>query len=146
MSQSSSHSPAASQRGFTLLELLVVMVIIGLLAGYVAMAIIVVVGVSVAARLFVSPDDQLIGVGYLIANIAVSLAAALVGGYVAARLGEENRSLATGILAALVLAVGLAMERQTGQPGWYAVLIPVIGAAGVLLGGYAQDKVATGSN
>ena len=36
MSQSSSHSPAASQRGFTLLELLVVMVIIGLLAGYVA--------------------------------------------------------------------------------------------------------------
>lgn len=36
MSQSSSHSPVASQRGFTLLELLVVMVIIGLLAGYVA--------------------------------------------------------------------------------------------------------------
>jgi general secretion pathway protein G len=36
MSQSPSHPPVASQRGFTLLELLVVMVIIGLLAGYVA--------------------------------------------------------------------------------------------------------------
>jgi general secretion pathway protein G len=36
MSQSSPHPAGASQRGFTLLELLVVMVIIGLLAGYVA--------------------------------------------------------------------------------------------------------------
>ena len=36
MSQNQSNPPVASQRGFTLLELLVVMVIIGLLAGYVA--------------------------------------------------------------------------------------------------------------
>jgi general secretion pathway protein G len=36
MSQSSTDRRGASQRGFTLLELLVVMVIIGLLAGYVA--------------------------------------------------------------------------------------------------------------
>jgi len=36
MSQSPSHPPPGPQRGFTLLELLVVMVIIGLLAGYVA--------------------------------------------------------------------------------------------------------------
>jgi general secretion pathway protein G len=36
MSQNSSHPPVTTQRGFTLLELLVVMVIIGLLAGYVA--------------------------------------------------------------------------------------------------------------
>ena len=103
-------------------------------AGYGVMALIVIAGVMGAAWLLV-PASESPGSDYLAANIAISFFAALAGGYAARLVGKADRVVSVVLLAALVLVFGLLMEGGGGQPGWYGVALPMIGALGVLIGG-----------
>jgi peptidoglycan/LPS O-acetylase OafA/YrhL len=73
---------------------------------------------------------------YYASNIALSLVAALIGGWVTARVsGPPVRNSLVG-LAVLVLAMGLVSALMSGsdsQPAWYKLVIPLIGVAGVAL-------------
>jgi hypothetical protein len=73
---------------------------------------------------------------YYAANIALSLAAAIAGGWVTARLAGTARTGSLIALGVAVLVMGLVSARTTpsgAQPGWYKILIPVIGVAGVAI-------------
>jgi hypothetical protein len=88
------------------------------------------------------------------ATLAGSFAAAIAGGWICAALARERKPVLA--LAGLVLVLGVAgavsnaakpepgprtgeitmtdAASKARQPDWYAMVIPVVGAAGVLLG------------
>jgi len=124
-----------------------VVVFASLTGGYLAMG---------AERAF-KPGGYYVTVAWLALMFIVSIIAALVGGKVCALIGKNTKAVFA--LAGLVLVLGLlstipALTAQTGepkprtgsvsnseammnakQPAWVALMMPVIGVAGVLLGG-----------
>lgn len=102
------------------------------------------------------PDTYDVSGLWLIVSLVLGTLAAVAGGYVCAMIGR--RRMPVRALAALVLGLGLALaipavlagnkehkarsgevsntEAMQGarQPGWFALLNPLIGAAGVVLG------------
>lgn len=112
------------------------------LLGYLVMAVIVVVSTAGLVRLLAPqaahPEPGHPASSYVGANLAAGLLAALTGGWVVARLAERA-PIGHGLaLAALVAVMGLISARQQGakQPAWYRVVMPLIGAAGSVLGAY----------
>jgi hypothetical protein len=72
---------------------------------------------------------------YFIMNIALSLLAAIVGGWVTARIAAREVNAHLMALAAMILIMGIASAMTSGaaQPRWYKLLIPPIGVAGVAI-------------
>ena len=135
--------------------------ILSVIAGYASMAIVVMAGFSIA---FVRPDLAFrpgtvnVTPGWLIYALVLSLLAAVLGGWVCRRIARTYRPvLALGVLA-IAIGTGSAIHNlsrpvpaqsaeelaalppserfQLGrQPDWYAFILPVLGAAGILTGG-----------
>lgn len=125
--------------------------IAAVIAGYVIMAAIVMAGTFALVAAFVpggvaamramrdnpaampKPSPR-----YYSMNIALSLVAAIVGGWVAAQIaGPAPRGYVIS-LAVVVLAMGLVSgfaPGSRGQATWYKLAIPLIGALGVAIGG-----------
>ena len=104
--------------------------------------------------------------GWLVLMFIVSIVAALIGGKVCALIAKSPKAIFG--LAGLVLILGLLsaipalgasssepkarsgdvsnMEAMMNakQPAWVALLLPVIGVAGVLIGGRKKNSVAKG--
>ena len=143
---------------------------LAVIAGYFAMAISIMVILILAwAALgpqFAFQPGTLEATGiWMILNVLVSLAGAILGGFLTARIDSRTDRRATKILAVFVVVLGLAMAvgqtmtpppetspleeaRQEGrtlstmeamsharQPTWYAFLLPFLGATGVIVGG-----------
>lgn len=75
---------------------------------------------------------------YLGVNLAYSLFAAVLGGWLAARIAAHRPMLHAGLVAAVMLLLALAGDAdppQGGVPSWYNPVVGVIGATGALLGG-----------
>jgi hypothetical protein len=71
---------------------------------------------------------------YLAMNLALSFVAALLGGWVTARIATHSAPVHLTALAVLVVAMGIGSAFAPGskrQPSWYKIAIPVIGVAGV---------------
>lgn len=79
---------------------------------------------------------------YLLLNLAGSVVAACLAGMVAS--GVSRGLFAPTILAVLLIATGIAAGGQAaqGQPMWYPVAVTVLGAVGVILGGYVAPRRA----
>lgn len=138
---------------------------LGVIAGYVAMVVVVFIGIAVmwsilggegAFRTKGTEASTL----WSVMNLASGLIAAVVGGLVATAVAKQETHLPALLLAALVLALGLAIAIvqlesaptpmpegkvatdltffEAGEvarsPAWYNFTIPLIGAIGVLLG------------
>jgi hypothetical protein len=134
--------------------------ILSVLAGYVTLAVLVMAGFAIA---FVKPevafhgDSLTVAPAWLAYTLVLSLIAAAVGGWVCRRVARSHRPVIG--LAVLVLAVGVGSAlvnrarpepessaadvatrlQQARQPDWYAFTLPVLGAAGVLLGGRVRS-------
>ncbi|MDB4907755.1 MAG: hypothetical protein JWO05_2539 [Gemmatimonadetes bacterium] len=81
---------------------------------------------------------------YLAANIALSLLAAIAGGWVTARIAPTSPMSYVGLLCAVVLVMGVLSARMPGseaQPGWYRAGIPVVGVVGAVMGGLLRSGV-----
>ena len=122
--------------------------IAAVVAGFGFMASTVMVGTMLASALFVptgaAPRDPL-PVVYLVANLATNLLAAVFGGWLAARIGASAPFGHAVALAAItaVLSIGAVVQAPAaGQPTWYAVVVGVIGVAGVLAGGRLRAAAA----
>jgi hypothetical protein len=122
---------------------------LAVLAGFVGMSVIVMIGTFAAARAFfpaglaamrtrqaptmAAPRE------YLIANLVLSFAAAVAGGWIAARLAPGASRGHADALAVLVLLMSapaiIRGKAQPGQPAWYPQVIAAIGVAGVVIGG-----------
>src|SRR5258708_2609825 len=105
----------------------IVRAFLALLAGFMTMAAIV--GVITAMLVKLAP--QWVGqkghprIGYIVVNLIYSLAAAILGGYVAAYVASTNILTYTLVLAVIVLLLsGLSALQQRGmQPIWYQLLL-----------------------
>ena len=76
---------------------------------------------------------------YLGVNLAYSLFAAVLGGWLAARIAAHKPVLHAGVVGAVMLLLALAGDAdppQGGVPGWYNPAVGVIGAVGALIGGF----------
>lgn len=113
--------------------------IAGVIGGYAVLAALVIVG-SMAASGILAGDGGQVTTSYLVANLVLSFAAAVAGGFACAWIAGPLRLAAVGVLAVIVLALGLLMEGGGGQPGWYPVLIPLLGVLGVGIGGWLRHE------
>ena len=144
--------------------------IFGVILGYVTMGLLVFLTFTIAylamgtERAF-QPGTYDVTALWLVVSFALSLLAAAAGGYVCALIAKNAR--ATFALAGLVVVLGLlfavpvlmnaggeqpARSEQVGnldamqraqQPAWVALLNPLVGAAGVLLGGRRKNERAS---
>src|SRR5262245_3034518 len=117
--------------------------ILSILAGYGTLTLATMLGILGLAKAFGLPLDprttsETPSKAYMGWNLAVSFAAALLGGFVAARLALASPRPHALLLGALVLALGAAYAvhgRGGVRPAWYLVVLPVVGAAGCAAGG-----------
>lgn len=135
--------------------------ILSVLAGYASMAVLVMAGFSIGfarPELAFKPGTLIVTAEWLTYTMLLSFFAAFVGGWVCRRIARSHRPVQ--VLAVLVVLFGMAsgiqnstrpeptltaeelaamqpMDRMqhTRQPDWYAFSIPVLAAAGILLGG-----------
>jgi hypothetical protein len=136
--------------------------IAGLVAGYVAMAVLVITGFSLAMIVpdfAFKPDSFDVTLRWIAYTLFVSIVAAMCGGFVAVLIA--HRQSAAIVLAAVAFAIGmisaatnLARERpapeslaglstferakHAKQPDWYAFLLPFVAAGGIALGGQCR--------
>jgi len=142
----------------------------GVILGYLAMALVVFISLTVAylsmgADRAFKPGVYEVTMLWLTVMFVVSIVAAIVGGKVCALIAKNVK--ATFALAGLVLILGLLSaipsftsagsesKARTGdvpnteammsakQPAWVALLMPVIGVVGVMLGGRGKSLPAT---
>ncbi len=116
-------------------------------AGFVAMAVVVMVATAAGVRLPGMLVEGAPTVLWLVTNLAYSLMAAAVGGWVAAHLAPRRRTAHGAVLAGAVTLGWLLGDGQPmpGQPDWYPNVITMIGIVGILAGacwrGY-RDRIA----
>lgn len=136
--------------------------ILAIVVGYLCMFILVFVSFTVSYlamgtdRAF-QPNSFEVSTTWVATSIVLGLIAAIVGGIICAKIGRHQ--LPVRLLAALVLVLGLLFAippltadraaipardsalsnfeamGQAIQPVWVAILMPVVGAIGVLIGG-----------
>ena len=141
--------------------------VLGVLAGYLVMSVISLLGLAILWVVFGAEaafrEGTTVASGlWAGANCAIGLAAAVVGGLVAAAIGRHPTRLPVKVLAGLVLVLGLILaffqlggepfplpEGKTVaeltfieagavavSPTWYNFAIPLIGSLGVMIGGH----------
>ena len=78
---------------------------------------------------------------YLAVNLGYSFAAAVLGGWLAARVAAVRPVLHAGIVGAVMLLLALGGEGggDGGTPAWYGTAIGLLGATGALLGGWVRS-------
>jgi hypothetical protein len=126
---------------------------LAILAGLLAIMLAVMVGVAAATVVFVpgglasmrSAAAAAPSAAYLVANLAVSMGAAVLGGWLTARLAPRAALVHVVVLALVLLAMSVAPSLggrgpAPGQPGWYAAAIAIVGVAGVLAGGWIRAR------
>ena len=127
--------------------------VLAVLAGLAIMFVAVMVGNLVAAAALLGDGAMTGGAtaaplpgAYLVANLGISLAAALLGGYTTARMIGRRSLPQVLVLAGLIALLGLVSAfgpASAGQPRWYAWVLPVIGVVGVLAGGHIGSRAGT---
>ncbi|HVS14213.1 MAG TPA: hypothetical protein VMV46_09830 [Thermoanaerobaculia bacterium] len=112
-----------------------------LIGAVMAIAVTVVVGIVIATTLLASPDGSVTG-HYLGANVAVSFAAAVLGGWLIARLAPRRPIVHATVLATVLVLLALpGLENPApGQPPWYPSVILGIGIAGVAFGALVAGR------
>lgn len=131
--------------------------IVAIVAGFGFMVSTSMVGTILAAALFIPGGAGSLTTGavpaslpaaYFAANFATSFLGALFGGWLAARIGAWAPFAHAAALAALTAVVSVVSIFQVGpgaQPGWYAIVVGIIGVVGILLGGKLRAAAASSS-
>lgn len=115
--------------------------VVAVFAGFLAIVVLVLASAPVIAKLLLPATAARPTGGYLVANLLTGFAFAGVGGWIAAHIAASGPHWHAVVLAALVLALGIMTAAQggaarAGQPPWYGWVLPFVGAAGALLGGW----------
>lgn len=102
------------------------------------MVVVIVAGTLVAAAVLASPEG-VVTLPYLVANLAVSLAAAVLGGWVVVRRAPRRPGAHAAVLGAVLVLLTLPGlgSPATGQPAWYPAALLLVGVAGVASGAVA---------
>lgn len=115
--------------------------VVAVFAGFLAIVVLVLASAPVIAKLLPPATAERPTRGYLLANLLTGFGFAGVGGWIAAHIAAVGPHWHAIALAALVLTLGIVTAAQggaarAGQPVWYGWVLPFVGAAGALLGGW----------
>lgn len=128
----------------------VVRTAVAILCGFLAMSIVVISGTVVATTLFItggletmSKADAPLPMLYLAANLGLSLAAALLGGWLASRLdppGGWRPVIGTALLVLIMSVQNQAVPRDSGGAPvpWYPWILLALGVVGTVAGGWLR--------
>ncbi|MDX1676144.1 MAG: hypothetical protein R3314_15220 [Longimicrobiales bacterium] len=113
-------------------------------AGLAVATLVVVLLTWVAVLLMLGGDMTAAPTGeYLAVNLTYSFFAAVLGGWVAARIALHRPLLHAGIVGAVMLVLAMGGEAPDGPiPSWYGTVIGVVGATGALTGGWLRARAA----
>jgi hypothetical protein len=109
-------------------------------AGFLTMsALVIATQIAMLRYLFNSApgtDVDLLPPAYFLAYGVIRLVYAVIGGCISAAIGKKYE--APTILGALMLgtAIGNLVMNRGGEPMWYAVLVPLVGAVVATIAGY----------
>ena len=117
--------------------------ILAVLAGYVAMTLATMIGIVILAWAFGHPLNSTAtqsapSTPYVLCNLVLSLAGAVLGGWTTARIASRSPVRHALALGAVVLVLGVAYAAKDWggvQPGWYLVVLPLLGGSGIVAGG-----------
>ncbi len=112
----------------------------GIILGFFAVVVLVLVSTPVAVKLLLKDPSGRPTAPYLLVNLLFGFVAAALGGWVAAHVAGRDPLVHAGILAGIILVLGVWTAAQggaarAGQPVWYAWTLPFVGAAGAVVGG-----------
>jgi hypothetical protein len=108
--------------------------IVAVVAGLLTALLLMVLGTRAAAVVSgVAPDAAPTDV-HLALGLAATAIAAIIAGYVAARIAPRAPLLHAAGLAVLLLLLAILGGRAPGQPSWYPWVLALLGAGGALLG------------
>lgn len=112
-----------------------------------AIVVTVVVGTLAAAALLVGPDGDVTS-PYVVANLVVSFAAAVLGGFIVVRTAPRRALTHAVVLGALLvlLTVPSLGDPAPGQPSWYPGALLLIAVTGVSLGALAGMRAPQGGS
>ena len=127
---------------------------IAILAGFLTMVLLVMVGTIVVTTLFVTEEISAMAeltvelpLGYLVANLVISLLAAVAAGWLASRLdGPGGWRPVAGLAIAVVAMSVLSVRDPAGPYGnlpWYPWVIMILGVVGALVGGWSRMRSVT---
>ncbi|MBW8747982.1 MAG: hypothetical protein JF584_10540 [Acidobacteria bacterium] len=108
--------------------------VMSVMVGFLALNIVLSLESSLVRLVFAGKAETS---GYLIANIAVRLVAAMVGGFVAGIIAPYKPILHAGVIAAILFAfsVNAFFKLQGGpQPVWYLLTLTLATPAAVIVG------------
>jgi len=118
--------------------------VIAVVAGYAAMAVVVIAFSAFLKR--AAPEwmgkEGAPNAEYVATNLTYSLAAAMLGGYVAAAIGSSAPLAHACALAGIVFVLAIISAMQMGgrQPRWYRVALAIVGPLGAVLGGLLRAR------
>jgi hypothetical protein len=118
---------------------------VAVLAGLALVVVLSMAGQTLAASWLAAPDGSPLPVGrtYLSATLAITFAAAVVGGFVAAHGASAHRFRVAAAVAALSAGLGVmsALSAPEGTPAVIAWAMPGLAALGALGGGGVRVAV-----
>jgi hypothetical protein len=108
--------------------------------GFLTTVILILVSSPLVSRLLPAGETRPTP-AYLTGNLLTGFCFAGAGGWVAAHLAPGAPHWHAGVLAGIILLLGVTTAAQggavrAGQPQWYAWVLPFVGAAGAVLGGW----------
>lgn len=122
--------------------------ILSVIAGYAVMVLVTIalfaVLAVVAPGALPNPSDTTVvtpGTGILAVILAAGFAAAVLGGWVTARLAKASPGQCVGWLAGIVFVLSIVSAMATpggSAPLWYSIGLSLVGVCGAVLGGRLQ--------
>jgi hypothetical protein len=128
--------------------------IVAILAGFGFLVSTLMVGTVIATAIFIPegasppggrPPAPEMHPAYLAVNVAVSAMGAVMGGWLAARIGGAAPFMHAAVLAVIVAVLSVATllnAPASAQPRWYLIVLSTIVVVGVLLGGKLRAAAA----
>lgn len=108
--------------------------VVAVVAGLLTALLLMVLGARAAAAVSGgAPDAEPTNV-HLALGLAATALAAIIAGYIAARIAPRAPFVHAATLAALLLLLAIVGGRAPGQPAWYPWALALLGAGGALLG------------
>lgn len=112
-------------------------------AGLAVCFVLVMVGIAAAMAAFGLKMGDVPSGGYLVTNLSVSFVAAILGGFVCARLARAREFVHAAVAAAVLVALSFVSRADAGthQPRWYLLVVTMLSVCGIFLGTLAQLSI-----
>ena len=117
--------------------------IAAVVAGLAVCFVLVMVSIAAAMAAFGLRMGDVPSRAYLVTNLSVSFVAAILGGFVCARVARARELVHGAAAAAVLVALSFVSGGDAGthQPRWYLPVVTVLSVCGILVGALTQLSI-----